>query len=152
MITIPRKTESVIPISVSQTLDDSDTAVFILKSGSSVILQKKIIQNGDGLIIHLDASDIADIAVGYYRYSIVVTKSDETSFSFGGNAYIKDGGASGAFVRGGDVKCITYSIKLSDDGKTLMLTGSDGKTSGVEIDSFSNKKPNPYFGDVFKIL
>ncbi len=51
-----------------------------------------------------------------------------------------------------DIKGITYSIKLSDDGKSLILTGSDGKTSSVAIGLFSIKKPSPYFSDVFKIL
>lgn len=152
MITLPRKTESVIPISISQTLDDGDTAVFILKSGSSVLIQKEIIQNGDRHIIHLDASDTADVAVGYYQYSIVVTKNDDTSVSFDGKAYIKEGGPSGTFVRGGS---ITYSIKLSDDGKTLILIGSDGKISSVPFgidNSFRIKSQIQYFSDVFKIL
>ena len=152
MITLPRKTESVIPISISQTLDDGDTAAFILKSGSSVLIQKEIIQNGDRHIIHLDASDTADVAVGYYQYSIVVTKNDDTSVSFDGKAYIKEGESSGAFVRGGG---ITYSIKLSDDGKTLILIGSDGKISSVPFgldSSFSIKSRIQYFSDVFKIL
>ena len=34
-----------------------------------------------------------------------------------------------------DLKGITYSIKLSDDRKTLMLVGSDGKTSSAAIGS-----------------
>lgn len=103
MITIPRKTESLIPISISQALNDGDTAVFMLKSGGTVILSKEIIQNGDDCIIRLYASDTADVDVGYYQYSIVITKSDETSFSFDGKAYIKENGSSGAFVRGGDI-------------------------------------------------
>lgn len=232
MITIPRKTESIIPISISQVLNDSDTAVFMLKSGETAILSKEIIQNGDDCVIHLYASDTADVDVGYYRYSIVITKSDETSFSFDGKAYIKENGSSGAFVRGGDVLgssasgrtdsdfihtdtaagwnaqkmligkaghiyvytdhsavdgvpvpnikigdgksylvdnpfislpleealrlhsedtarhissderntwngkvCVTYSLKLSDDGKTLTLVGSDGKTSSAAVNS-----------------
>lgn len=140
MITIPRKTESVIPISISQTLDDSDTAVFILKSGSSVLIQKEIIQNGDGRIIHLDASDTADVAVGYYQYSIVVTKNDDTPFSFDGKAYIKEGGSSGAFVRGGDVLGGSASGRADSDfihadttagwnGQTLLI----GKAGHIYI-------------------
>ncbi len=115
MITIPRKTESIIPISISQALNDGDTAVFILKSGSSVLLQKAIIQNGDDSIIHLYAYDTADVTVGYYQYSITVTKSDGTSFSFGGKAYIKEGGSSGAFVRGGDVLSGSTSGRTDSD-------------------------------------
>ena len=34
-----------------------------------------------------------------------------------------------------DIKGITYSLKLSDDGKTLILVGSDGKVSSVEVGS-----------------
>ena len=131
MITIPRKTESLIPISISQTLDNGDTAVFILKSGSSVLLQKEIIQNGDGRIIHLDASDTADVAVGYYQYSIVVAKSDETSFSFGGKAYIKEGGSSGAFVRGGDV--LSGSMSGRTDGDFIHADTTAGWNSQTSL-------------------
>ena len=31
--------------------------------------------------------------------------------------------------------CVTYSLKLSDDGKTLTLVGSDGKTSSAAVNS-----------------
>lgn len=54
-----------------------------------------------------------------------------------------------------DIKGITYSIKLSDDGKTLILIGSDGKISSVPFgldSSFSIKSRIQYFSDVFKIL
>lgn len=34
-----------------------------------------------------------------------------------------------------DIKGITYSLKLSDDGKTLILVGSDGEVSSVEVGS-----------------
>lgn len=115
MITIPRKTESIIPISISQVLDDGDTAVFSLTNSSSVLLQKAIIQNGDDSIIHLYAYDTADVAVGYYQYSIMVTKRDGTSFSFDGKAYIKEGGSSGAFVRGGDVLSGSASGRTDSD-------------------------------------
>ncbi len=32
-----------------------------------------------------------------------------------------------------DIKGITYSIKLSDDGKTLTLVGSDGERSSATV-------------------
>lgn len=54
-----------------------------------------------------------------------------------------------------DLKGVTYSIKLSDDGKTLMLVGSDGKTSSAAIGSGGSsggKSRIQYFGDIFKIL
>lgn len=54
-----------------------------------------------------------------------------------------------------DIKGITYSIKLSDDGKTLILIGSDGKISSVPFgidNSFRIKSRIQYFSDVFKIL
>ena len=49
----------------------------------------------------------------------------------------------------------TYTIKLSDDGKNLILIGSDGKTSSAVIGSGGSsggKSRIQYFGDIFKIL
>lgn len=49
----------------------------------------------------------------------------------------------------------TYTIKLSDDGKTLILVGSDGKTSSAVIGSGGSsggKSRIQCFGDIFKIL
>lgn len=34
-----------------------------------------------------------------------------------------------------EIKGVTYSLKLSDDGKTLTLIGSDGKTSSAAVNS-----------------
>ena len=127
MITIPRKTESIIPIRILQAFDDSDTAVFMLKSGEAVLLRKEIIQNGEDHAIHLYDSDTDDIAVGYYQYSIVVTKSDETSFIFDGKAYIKEGGSSGAFVRGGDV--LGGSTGSRTDGDFIHTDTTEGWNS-----------------------
>lgn len=39
-----------------------------------------------------------------------------------------------------DIKGVTYSIKLSDDGKTLMLVGSDGEVSDIDTGSLSGRK------------
>ena len=103
MITIPQKTESIVPIDISEAFNDGDSAVFVLKNGKDIILNKEIIQNGEEFVIHLYVSDTADIPIGYYGYAIVITKSDGTSLNFDGKAYIKESGSSGAFVRGGDV-------------------------------------------------
>lgn len=34
-----------------------------------------------------------------------------------------------------EIKGVTYSLKLSDDEKTLTLIGSDGKTSSAAVNS-----------------
>ena len=107
MITIPRKTESLIPISISQALNDGDTAVFMLKSGGTVILSKEIIQNGDDCIIR---GNIAAYGNSEFVWSEVESKWREFGSTGGLKALAFKDSASADYTPAGSVTAPNVTV------------------------------------------
>lgn len=129
MITIPLKADCSIPIDISKTFETGDIAEFMLIQNSVILLNKKLIQNGEKYLLELSAEDTSGIPMGYYQYTIAITREGKITFRFDGKAFIREASSPRSVVRSGE------TIISSTSGQIV--------GAGIHVDTTVNWNSDP---------